>query len=273
MKRHDETQLPKTLYKYGDWDKENDKRRLTHNELYFPSMLHFNDPFDRGVPWRYDLETAEKLKEHSLRIAKQSFPTFSPKQHELKANEGLTNQLFANPAHRRNAIEEHAVKHGVLSLSARPDSVLMWSHYCNSHKGFCLGFHGPELQQFLRNRFNLTKRIPVWYPVEYVDEYPNLLPSEFVGDPELFFARPITLKSSDWGYEKEWRCILMEHCNVSDTYENYILKEVIVGAEACEKTVEEIRDAIRLKKSTIGFLRCVRKMDDFGMYFETIEIE
>ena len=31
-------------------------------------------------------------------------------------------------------------KMGVLSLSERPDSLLMWAHYANNHQGFCLGF-------------------------------------------------------------------------------------------------------------------------------------
>lgn len=273
MKRHDEIQLPPMLYKYGDWDNEDHSRRLTHNELYFPSMQHFNDPFDRGVPWRYDLESDEKQTEHALRIAKQSFPNLPPHQIEEKAQEGLRIGLFKDPAHRRDITEQIMSRHGVLCLSERRDSILMWSHYCDSHKGFCLGFDGPELREYLRRRFNLTKRIPTWYRVEYWPKYPELLPSEFVGDPELFFAKPITLKSIHWEYEEEWRCILLENRDTAETFENYILKQVIVGAEATQKTVEEIRVAIKSKKSKIDFLRCVRKMDDFGMYFETIEIE
>lgn len=30
---------------------------------------------------------------------------------------------------------------GVVSFSKRNDSILMWSHYADSHKGFCIGFH------------------------------------------------------------------------------------------------------------------------------------
>lgn len=273
MKRYDENVIPSLLYKYGDWGKTNDKGRLIKNELYFPSSLLLNDPFDRGIPWRYDLETEDKQKEHALRIAEYSFPELTCDQRRKKASEALREGRYRNPSYRREITENIMSKHGVLSLSARRDSTLMWSHYCNKHSGFCLGFSGPELLEYFRTRYNLTKRISVCYPVEYENEYPEYLPSEYISDPELFFARPITLKSIDWSYEEEWRFILMGNSNTIETYENYILKEVIVGAEATQETVEEIRDAIKSKKSKIEFLRCVRKLDDSGMDFETIEIE
>ena len=30
---------------------------------------------------------------------------------------------------------------GVLCLSACDNSILMWSHYADEHKGFCIGFN------------------------------------------------------------------------------------------------------------------------------------
>ena len=46
---------PRILYKYASWDKEFHKKLLTHKEIFFPSALKFNDPFDSDIQFRIDL--------------------------------------------------------------------------------------------------------------------------------------------------------------------------------------------------------------------------
>ncbi|MBL7103181.1 MAG: DUF2971 domain-containing protein [Bacteroidales bacterium] len=31
--------------------------------------------------------------------------------------------------------------YGILSLSAKWDNILIWGHYAEKHKGFCIGFN------------------------------------------------------------------------------------------------------------------------------------
>ncbi|MBV9575704.1 MAG: DUF2971 domain-containing protein [Gammaproteobacteria bacterium] len=47
---------------------------------------------------------------------------------------------------------------GILSLSSCNDSILMWSHYADFHKGFCIGFKTNSLgfQLFHLNAENLA---------------------------------------------------------------------------------------------------------------------
>jgi len=54
-KRLIKKRLPRILYKYRDWKNEKHKRLITEQEIYFPSPLDFNDPFDSRIPIRWDL--------------------------------------------------------------------------------------------------------------------------------------------------------------------------------------------------------------------------
>lgn len=95
-------------------------------------------------------------------------------------------------------------------FSKRYDSILMWSHYGDKHKGICVEFDRPD-KDFLdvkyskkRCKFDLedTTRRVLGYMLsnEEVD----------VNDKELIrcISKPFIVKSLDWQYEEEIRCIL-----------------------------------------------------------------
>jgi len=90
---------------------------------------------------------------------------------------------------------------GVLSLSERVDSLLMWAHYTQSHEGFVLAFDTAH-PWFNRPRTpddpaHLRQLLPVTYP----RNRPSF-PME-----ELFQRSWSTTKGDDWEYEREWRFI------------------------------------------------------------------
>lgn len=95
-------------------------------------------------------------------------------------------------------------------FSKRYDSILMWSHYGDKHKGICFEFERPE-KDFLdvkyskkRCKFDLedTTRRVLGYMLsnEEVD----------VNDKGLIrcISKPFIVKSLNWQYEEEVRCIL-----------------------------------------------------------------
>lgn len=95
-------------------------------------------------------------------------------------------------------------------FSKRYDSILMWSHYGDKHKGICVEFDRPD-KDFLdvkyskkRCKFDLedTTRRVLGYMLsnEEVD----------VNDNGLIrcISEPFIVKSLDWRYEEEIRCIL-----------------------------------------------------------------
>ena len=87
---------------------------------------------------------------------------------------------------------------GVFSMSQIKDNILMWSHYANQHKGFCI--------EFVRLPDNLLGNIEVTQPVNYHCDYPEVNPLDSSGNIDhSIFNKMLFVKAKDWAYEKEWR--------------------------------------------------------------------
>ena len=86
--------------------------------------------------------------------------------------------------------------YAILSLSGRWDSIAMWSHYGDQHKGYCVGFY----EEKMRN----SKIFGMGGPVHYNknDGFPLIRPYEW-GMEKLF--KMSHTKAKEWKYEKEYR--------------------------------------------------------------------
>lgn len=74
---------------------------------------------------------------------------------------------------------------------------LMWAHYANNHKGFCVEY---ELEESDPEIFNFNK-------VNYVSLLPEIYATELLFNPLETVARVVYSKSIEWSYEKEWRYV------------------------------------------------------------------
>ena len=93
---------PEYFYKYKSIkaNLDHSRRIFTHNELYFSTVSEFNDPFD--CSYRLVINGSEADPEYE--------------------------QMKVGP------------EWGIYCLSAVPDHILMWAHYADGHRGFCLQF-------------------------------------------------------------------------------------------------------------------------------------
>ena len=91
---------------------------------------------------------------------------------------------------------------GILCLSEECDSVLMWSHYAQDHKGVCF--------EFIRTEENLLGDDDICSPVNYFRHYPHIDIGQMVLNTDgRTIALMMKTKSADWSYEKEWRLITL----------------------------------------------------------------
>lgn len=96
-------------------------------------------------------------------------------------------------------------KVGVLSLSARYDSMPMWAHYADDARGFVV------VLESLENAFpgDATGSLHAVKPVVYADPVLGMTFDPSTQD-RLFFS-----KHSDWSYECEWRVVVpLDVCRV-----------------------------------------------------------
>lgn len=111
---------------------------------------------------------------------------------------------------RNAAIIEHFSSHikqafKFCSFSERVDSPLMWAHYSDSHRGFCI--------EYATGRYAPSDyRIRFLYPVQYAESLFDatdcyLAKGETREKNNLRLTLAALYKSMDWAYEREWRLV------------------------------------------------------------------
>ena len=206
------TKETRSLYKYRSVS-ERSLKMLAEGKYYFAPAHSFNDPLDCAVEPIYELPPIEKIIEHQAKVLQDNDGmSFEEAVHKSQIIRTLSQtQLEKNLQELRDSIQNILrYEYGVLSLSARNDNILMWSHYADYHRGFCI-----EFKQSPGNPLGSTQ------PVQYVKEYPRI--NYFDDLPGDIAKRTILTKANDWSYEEEWRGI-----HKADTQVRYT-EDIITG--------------------------------------------
>ncbi|EJS4021986.1 DUF2971 domain-containing protein [Vibrio parahaemolyticus] len=132
---------------------------------------------------------------------------------------------------------------GVLSLTEKADNLLMWSHYAESHSGYCIGFKSNH--SFFNRKRSEKDEFYHLRKVQYLPYRPSKLMVDMNGT-DMFL-----LKSNIWEYEQEWRmcAVLPEADMIINTIDpavhlfNFpadLIEEVIIGVNAKASLIEAI---------------------------------
>ena len=172
------------LYKYYAYN-EYSLSVLINKEIWVSKPESFNDPFD----CRIDLEdsTDEKLSKKLLGNISLDPKKFDTVKHYASKGVNSLKEIWLKKA-------------GIFSMSENCENILMWSHYADEHRGFCV--------EFVRNADNELGNIEITGPINYSKKYNKVaiidsndeLNKSFVDD--YFYTKAI-----DWLYEGEWRSI------------------------------------------------------------------
>jgi hypothetical protein len=235
---------PKIIYKYRGWSNYIQKAPLIKGELYLSSPSDFNDPFDCRIPANFiDLSDTE-AKEYAEAVVERH------KEHLLAEGYNLTNERDfiynrvtneredMQASHEKQTFESFDKHMGILSLSARWDSILMWSHYGEQHHGYCIGFN----EEKMRNSRLFGSGGPVQYPED--KKYPEIKPIDET-KPNTMFISAFN-KSHEWNYEEEYRLTKLSYPNPFEqkdrviTVPNEFIEEVNLGLRISETNRNEI---------------------------------
>lgn len=192
---------PEIVYKYRNWTSEYNKNVLLKNQLYLSSPKDFNDPFDFRIPDNWNLlDSPDKVvqyvdgvieRQRDSIIAKGLDLDLERKRMVMKVSDTTTFQK----EREKLLFVQQDIHFGVLSLSVRWDSILMWSHYSDFHKGYCIGIY----EEKLRNSGLFGKG----GPVSYYAKFPELNPLDEDKLKKSFIQTHS--KADNWCYEKEYR--------------------------------------------------------------------
>jgi hypothetical protein len=178
----------KHLYKYCAYN-ANSIAILINKRIWVAKPESLNDPFDCNIKFTPPEINSDAFSKYLKRTGRST----GNRQNDYETFlEGL-----------QKYIEKDNNKFGVFSMSQINDNILMWSHYTNQHKGFCIGF--------VRKKDNLLGDIKKTQPVEYDCNYPEVGPLDENGNYDhSIFTKMLFTKAKNWEYEKEWRLVYDE---------------------------------------------------------------
>lgn len=184
-------EVPKLLYKFRAPTIQ-DIINLSTGNIWFSAPDRFNDPFDCA----YDVVLNDFTREQCIAIlAKYDERNESSVAHLSDAV--LKQQI---PAGLTTATAD-ALKRvgGVSCFSEVRDNLLLWGHYADGHKGFCLEFETSKSDLFSKAR-----------QVRYQDALPRLNAELFLKDSLEPVMSLLLTKAKCWEYEREWRIFHQE---------------------------------------------------------------
>gem|GEM_PF-1033489 len=229
-------EYPKHFYKYRAVY-PNNKPELTNEEklkddialvnllnyqAVFSSRQNFNDLFDCKIdiidPSPQDIEA---LIPFILANAKDYKPlNRTNNDSKFREFDKLNKSLLAERAYECRAMVHHGKftnrgtklldslkgtltnlldKYSFICLSSNPKSNLMWSHYADSHRGFCIEFKSEYIKA---DKVEYQETLPKMYLLDYCKSYFGLVGGEHLGN--LIWGA-LRTKLTEWEYESEYR--------------------------------------------------------------------
>lgn len=229
------------VYKYRGGSFKRDLQSLKNDTFWASNTKQLNDPYEGFISIKDYQQQLNNLKN-----------IFS--QH--RAHLTLIEQSL------KNIIDMKDTKLGILSLSKRYDDELLWAHYANSHKGFCIEYDLDRL---------LSKQNPKhrFFDIQYSDKIPNLDFSQLLGqnDPDILIKKMLGYKSQRWEYEQELR-IITENQGIN-TYDYRAVKAIYFGLKTPKPTISKTMKTLQGRK--IKYYQMHLKSNSFQ--FEAKQIE
>lgn len=296
--------FPAFLYQYKSFDEKGYSLELLKTDkMHLQTPEHFNDPYDSGFVLLSKDMGNEKIKDillENLNVLRQELNLSNKEEFKLKKKIIKSNNVILDvakvyakkidPNHEKTPEERAQIakkftdnlensdtktyqrfkrKYYISCFSEDNNSILMWSHYANYHKGFCVEYNFKELG--IKNY--LTRCIfPVFYTNTVFDlgkYYPRSdkgfedVLSNFMNGinineirdgltfPErntktnnmaLFYAS--LHKYNGWDYEKEWRYVFPYKRSDKQIYINVPKPTAIYLGSEISKESPENKEAI-----------------------------
>jgi hypothetical protein len=225
---------PPRLYKYMNPDRQG---ILDNWLIRFTQPKALNDPFEMRLhiagygthdevlqiaARRWELHVRERyddlVREHGPRITFDEFRARIEPERTAMIETAMARASEHNAEMARRIDDLMNTSIGVLSLCEHPDSLLMWPHYGDSHRGFVIEF--DTASPF----FNQTRPPPHVTVTDeaaaaFAEEHGRLRRITYqVARPSVVVTRLtfdlILTKGEEWRYEGEWRMLMpLEYAN------------------------------------------------------------
>ncbi len=250
---------PTTLYKFRSWNDPHHKTLLTEGKLWVPTAASLNDPLDCLVLNRYDLMPHEALVERFTDLLLDNLPNLKIEEARAKSLARIEELGVLDPQRKAKVLRGFAnhsrENYCVLSFATNFNNPVLWSHYADSHKGFCVGIKHEVFHTTVESLFDKTG-MPFYNSwVQYVSERPDFVPSNNENaELELFWSH-LTMKTMHWQYENEYRYLFGCDHAFSITLLASSVTEIILGSGLPEAELNSICKMVDLQFPGVKILK------------------
>jgi Protein of unknown function (DUF2971) len=227
----------------------------------------FNDPWDCRPCYDEsildDPAVYDKQVEFFDRVDRKYGPPKTDEQRGQQLQLLRTDPSFLKSLLRQMAGIDKPIheRYRVFCLSSKADSVVMWSHYADKHRGVCLEFRTKE------------EEFSGAYRVEYSERYPSF---NLADDSLAHNLLPLVTKSAAWSYEHEYRVIAEEHAMALSagslhTHHGFLaipstsLTSIIVGCETDSGTRDRVREIVTRSGRAVAVKQAVRVPNQYSL--------
>ncbi|GEM_PF-2461796 len=224
---------------------------LRKGYLWMSKPGDLNDPFDSKVFLNYTL-SAEQLRQHVVVRRNQapsagtsprsitgvgryrSVSRFALGEDSLRLDspESINTLLNLAKFAERSRYLDKAL--GVCCFTEDSESLLMWAHYADRHRGVCLRFRHRKSEDFAEYCFPVQYRSSVWTC--------RCGPADVITQSRALF-RGLLLKSRHWRYEREWRRISFG--SGESSFQRSDLDGVILGINVTRADKKDVLSLLR----------------------------
>lgn len=180
--------LMKTLYKYYS-DKFDVIKHLKSPSIKLATTASLNDPFEKQLS--YDLTK-----------------TLSKKMADEKFSDNIEKEKYIRAV--CSAYKDVSSSFGIVSLTETHGNILMWAHYAEKHKGFCIGYNDSlfnDLNKIQHDEYNWRG---IYKPERIIYDAERFMESTIDNDigQNALILNAMLKKSPEWAYECEYRSII-----------------------------------------------------------------
>jgi hypothetical protein len=256
---------PDSLFRYRPLDKEREFENIERQRVWLSQPLSANDPFDssfrilhhelilpedaqkRITDWLSEFvgnqldpsEVAEFSRfpdipdERFKLLFRKAFPDTPSHSNELmlQVAREVTTKSRAEHAQQLNEFTKQNLS--ICCFSETRDSMLMWTHYADQHRGCCI--------EFDVRRLFIPEAVGFLLPVIYEDELFNITPYYSAiatgGGNNWSAMLAACRKTKAWSYEREWRLVFAVAYPKEKAHFTIPIKSLIMGLRV-EKQVQ-----------------------------------
>ncbi len=267
--------FPKLLYKYQPCTCQSTSSLAAH-KIWFSIPERFNDPFDCNFGVTLDDLSNEcitsiirvmrenKIPEIDLSglfdhgVAERYLTNGKANSLAQERLRGILPRLTEMIEKKRNRIY---TSWGVACFTTKKLDTLMWSHYADGHRGFCLEFD-TSFQPFQPGGGQSGA-----LRVRYCKKYPRFNLAAVFKQEQSAVEDILTTKGCSFRREKEYR-IIRRNGNQSTSYDPKCLTAVYFGANMTEENQFAIASVLR--GSETKFYKMKKSKERFLLTYESV---